>query len=152
MYRRNRALAILIASMSTVLSCTGGPASDDAVEFSQSSFDGEWTWYENDEAVFDLTIINGEIASLQSLQRNASGLKFVNTKTVIDGNDGLSYLIFFQANEERLTQFRFDEDSRGCGSLEMCAGTRSENIYSEVDEIRVRTSSANGELRRRSAD
>ena len=151
MYRQSNLSILLIGPLCTVIFCAAAPfgcGAQPGDPNGSTSFDGAWVWYEDDEPLYNIIIDGGEIASLESTGRNAKGLRYVRSITGVDSRDGLTHLSFIEGDGSRIVQFRFDQDSRGCTSDELCPGVRSENIYSKTDEIQLRTSSEAGELRR----
>ncbi len=152
MYRRSSSSKSKIGSICSVaFSVAGliGCGSQPGNSSTATSFDGAWVWQENGEPLYNIVIEGGKIASLQGAVRNAKGLRYVRAITGVDSRDGLTHLSFIEGSGSRFVQFRFDEDSRGCTSDELCTGVRSENIYSKTDEIQMRISSVGGELVRR---
>ena len=113
--------ACLLCSLSTLIcSCSGSagaldesqPPSDSDGTFSQASYDGCWTWYENGQRVHRLLIENGEIASLQPAGTNARRINYKSSNFAVSPHDGLlalSYATKADSGEGmELTTFRFD--------------------------------------------
>ena len=86
-------------------------------EFSQASFDGCWQWFEDGEAVHDIIIEDGEIASLAPANARAQMSAHTTKNCTISPQDGLIALSYSDKEPagglEQFTTFRFDlSDSR----------------------------------------
>lgn len=114
-------LALMFCSLSTLIcSCSGSAGANEQVQsppdsngtFSQASYDGCWTWYENGQRVHRLLIENGEIASLQPADTNARRINYKRSNLAVSPHDGLLALSYATKADSgdgmELTTFRFD--------------------------------------------
>lgn len=116
-YRDSVAILSIVGLM---LSC-GDPAQDSAENpipsdpsdmFAQSSFDGCWDWYEDGEPVHNITITDGQIATLKSAGRTAQGTQDTDVNCTVSPYDGLVALSYGVPSAGgkviEFTTFRFD--------------------------------------------
>ena len=114
------AFAISLVLSALILSCgTDGFVLDDSQSsleqtgnFSRTSFDGCWDWYEKDEHTYNIIISNGEIASLTPAGRTNMSLSGADRNCLISPLEGLvalAYAVPAKPGEtQRITTFRFD--------------------------------------------
>ena len=113
--------ALVFCSLSILMcSCSAADGTIDPGEqppnsnetFSQTSFDGCWTWYENGQRVHRVQIENGEIASLQPADTNARQINYKSTNCAVSPYHGLLALSYATkvgaGGDIELTTFRFD--------------------------------------------
>ncbi len=117
---KHSALAIGLMMSTLSLSCStdglpideGQPSPGQTGVFANTSFDGCWDWYENDEHTHKIIISNGEIASLTPAGRSTMSLSDADGNCVVSPHDGLvalSYAVSSESGEtQRITTFRFD--------------------------------------------
>ena len=110
----------ILSVVGLMLSC-GDPAqdstenpipSDPSDTFAQSSFDGCWDWYEDGEPVHNITIADGQIATLKSADRTAQDTQDMAANCTVSPYDGLVALSYGVPSADgkviESTTFRFD--------------------------------------------
>lgn len=95
-------------------------------DFAQTSFDGCWDWYEQDEQTLRIIIANGAIASLTPAGRTAMSLNAAEGNCLISSHEGLVALTYAMPTQpgetQRITTFRFDlRDTRAASMSDSLA-------------------------------
>ena len=89
-----------------------GNSSNQTGQFSRSSFDGTWAWYEDGTRVYDVVIDQGDITSLQRAGANARRMNYSSTHCAVSPFDGLLAFSYATPNPGsswvELTTFKFD--------------------------------------------
>ena len=131
---RYSAFAISLVLSALIMSCGTGvfvpgdsqSSFEQTGDFAQTSFDGCWDWYEQDEQTLEIIIANGAIVSLAPTGRTTLSLSGADGNCLISPQDGLvalTYVMPTQPGEtQRITTFRFDlRDTRAASMTDSLA-------------------------------